>query len=105
MKMSKKAMLARYFKKAQKAGVRRVVLEKGVRLDGPGIPGHPPDAGEVDVLPGTHGSAIFTRGETQAINLVTLGSRWTSRPWTRPCTSAAMRSCCTTTSPASARAK
>ena len=30
---------------------------------------------EVDVLPGTHGSAIFTRGETQAINLVTLGSK------------------------------
>jgi polyribonucleotide nucleotidyltransferase len=72
---SKKAMLARYFKKAQKAGVRRVVLEKGVRLDGRKTTDIRPIWSEVDVLPGTHGSAIFTRGETQAINMVTLGSK------------------------------
>ncbi|HEY0979101.1 MAG TPA: polyribonucleotide nucleotidyltransferase, partial [Flavobacteriales bacterium] len=72
---AKKAMLARYFKKAQKAGVRRVVLEKGVRLDGRKTTDIRPIWSEVDVLPGTHGSAIFTRGETQAINAVTLGSK------------------------------
>lgn len=70
-----KAMLARYFKKAQKAAVRRVVLEKGVRLDGRKTTDIRPIWSEVDVLPGTHGSAIFTRGETQAINTVTLGSK------------------------------
>jgi polyribonucleotide nucleotidyltransferase len=72
---AKKAMLARYFKKAQKAGVRRVVLEKGVRLDGRRTDEIRPIWSEVNVLPGTHGSAIFTRGETQAINMVTLGSK------------------------------
>ena len=72
---AKKAMLGRYFKKAQKAGVRRVVLEKGIRLDGRKTDEIRPIWSEVDVLPGTHGSAIFTRGETQAINMVTLGSK------------------------------
>jgi polyribonucleotide nucleotidyltransferase len=72
---AKKAMLDRYFKKAQKAAVRRVVLEKGVRLDGRRTDEIRPIWSEVDVLPGTHGSAIFTRGETQAINTVTLGSK------------------------------
>ncbi|MCB0792266.1 MAG: polyribonucleotide nucleotidyltransferase [Flavobacteriales bacterium] len=69
-----KAMLARYFKKAQKKAVRNVVLDKGVRLDGRKTTDIRPIWSEVDVLPGTHGSAIFTRGETQAINTVTLGS-------------------------------
>ncbi|MCB0771765.1 MAG: polyribonucleotide nucleotidyltransferase [Flavobacteriales bacterium] len=72
---AKKAMLGRYFKKAQKAAVRRVVLEKGIRLDGRRTDEIRPIWSEVDVLPGTHGSAIFTRGETQAINLLTLGSK------------------------------
>ncbi|MEZ4808143.1 MAG: polyribonucleotide nucleotidyltransferase [Flavobacteriales bacterium] len=69
-----KAMLARYFKKAQKKAVRNVVLDKGVRLDGRKTTDIRPIWSEVDVLPGTHGSAIFTRGETQAINMLTLGS-------------------------------
>ncbi|MEO7082123.1 MAG: polyribonucleotide nucleotidyltransferase, partial [Flavobacteriales bacterium] len=70
-----KPMLARYFKKAQKAGVRRAMLENGIRLDGRKMDEIRPIWSEVDVLPGTHGSAIFTRGETQAINMVTLGSK------------------------------
>lgn len=70
-----KPMLARYFKKAQKTGVRRAMLEKGIRLDGRKMDEIRPIWSEVDVLPGTHGSAIFTRGETQAINMVTLGSK------------------------------
>ncbi|MDX9752157.1 MAG: polyribonucleotide nucleotidyltransferase, partial [Flavobacteriales bacterium] len=69
-----KAMLARFFKKAQKKAVRNVVLDKGVRLDGRKTTDIRPIWSEVDVLPGTHGSAIFTRGETQAINMLTLGS-------------------------------
>src|SRR5690606_6971870 len=69
-----KAMLARYFKKAQKKAVRNVVLDHGVRLDGRKTTDIRPIWCEVDVLPGTHGSAIFTRGETQAINMLTLGS-------------------------------
>jgi polyribonucleotide nucleotidyltransferase len=69
-----KAMLARYFKKVQKKAVRNVVLDKGVRLDGRKTTEIRPIWCEVDVLPGTHGSAVFTRGETQAINTVTLGS-------------------------------
>ncbi|HPF92024.1 MAG TPA: polyribonucleotide nucleotidyltransferase, partial [Flavobacteriales bacterium] len=69
-----KAMLARYFKKAQKKAVRNVVLDKGVRLDGRKTTDIRPIWSEVDVLPGTHGSAVFTRGETQAINMLTLGS-------------------------------
>ncbi|MBL7964972.1 MAG: polyribonucleotide nucleotidyltransferase [Flavobacteriales bacterium] len=69
-----KAMLARYFKKVQKKAVRNVVLDKGARLDGRRTTDIRPIWCEVDMLPGTHGSAVFTRGETQAINTVTLGS-------------------------------
>src|SRR5690606_3611721 len=70
-----KPMLGRYFKKAQKTGVRGAMREKGIRLDGRKMDELRPIWSEVDVLPGTHGSAIFTRGETQAINMVTLGSK------------------------------
>ena len=70
---AKKAMLARYFKKVQKEAVRRVVLDHGVRLDGRKTTDIRPIWSEVDVLPGTHGSSIFTRGETQALMSLTLG--------------------------------
>ncbi|HRH38405.1 MAG TPA: polyribonucleotide nucleotidyltransferase, partial [Flavobacteriales bacterium] len=69
-----KAMLARFFKKTQKKAVREVCLSHGKRLDGRKTNEIRPIWSEVDVMPGTHGSAIFTRGETQAINLLTLGS-------------------------------
>lgn len=69
-----KAMLARFFKKTQKKAVREVCLTHGKRLDGRRTDEIRPIWSEVDVLPGTHGSAVFTRGETQAINMVTLGS-------------------------------
>ncbi len=69
-----KAMLGRFFKKTQKKAVRNVCLDHGKRLDGRKTDQIRPIWSEVDVLPGTHGSAIFTRGETQAINLLTLGS-------------------------------
>ncbi|HQZ42598.1 MAG TPA: polyribonucleotide nucleotidyltransferase, partial [Flavobacteriales bacterium] len=63
-----KAMLGRFFKKTQKKAVRNVCLDHGKRLDGRKTDQIRPIWSEVDVLPGTHGSAIFTRGETQAIN-------------------------------------
>jgi len=69
-----KAMLARYFKKTQKKAVRNVCLDHGKRLDGRKTTDIRPIWSEIDLLPGTHGSAVFTRGETQALNTVTLGS-------------------------------
>jgi polyribonucleotide nucleotidyltransferase len=98
-------MLARFFKKTQKKAVRNVVLDKGIRLDGRKTTEIRPIWSEVDVLPGTHGSAIFTRGETQAINTVTLGSSLDEQTIDPPPARAARTSCCTTTSPASARVK
>ena len=55
--------------------VRTQVVEEGVRLDGRRLEEIRPISGEVSVLPRTHGSALFTRGETQALATVTLGTR------------------------------
>ncbi len=54
--------------------VRNMILEKGTRADGRGPTDIRPIACEVGVLPRTHGSALFTRGETQSLAVVTLGS-------------------------------
>jgi len=67
-------LVGKYFKRAQKAAVRNVVLDEGIRLDGRKTTDIRDIWCEVDVVPGPHGSATFTRGETQAMNLVTLGS-------------------------------
>lgn len=53
--------------------VRRMVVEEGVRIDGRGLSDVRPITSRAGVLPRTHGSALFTRGETQAIAVVTLG--------------------------------
>lgn len=53
--------------------VRNNILEKGLRLDGRGLDDVRPVSCELDLLPRTHGSALFTRGETQALTLTTLG--------------------------------
>ena len=58
-----------------KDAVRAVVLIERTRLDGRKTDEIRPIWGEVDYLPGAHGSAIFTRGETQALASVTLGSK------------------------------
>ena len=58
----------------QKEAVRKLILENGKRLDGRGFETVRPISGEVGILPRVHGSAIFTRGETQAVSLVTLGT-------------------------------
>ncbi|MEA5000020.1 MAG: polyribonucleotide nucleotidyltransferase [Candidatus Limiplasma sp.] len=54
--------------------MRRKILDEGIRADGRGLTDVRPIWCEVGVLPRTHGSAIFTRGETQALTVTTLGS-------------------------------
>ena len=54
--------------------MRRMILDKGVRADGRGPTGIRPITCEIGVLPRTHGSALFTRGETQSLVVVTLGT-------------------------------
>ena len=58
----------------QKEAVRSLILNSGKRLDGRGFDTVRPISGEVGILPRAHGSAIFARGETQAVTLATLGT-------------------------------
>lgn len=67
-------LISRYYYKAEKAAVRDLTLNEGLRLDGRKTDEIRPIWCEVDYLPSTHGSAIFTRGETQALATVTLGT-------------------------------
>ncbi len=67
-------LISKYFGKAQKEAVRELVLSEGRRLDGRKTDEIRPIWCEVDYLPSTHGSSIFTRGETQALATVTLGT-------------------------------
>ncbi len=67
-------LVSKYFSKAQKAAVRDLTLNEGLRLDGRKTTDIRPIWCEVDYLPSTHGSSIFTRGETQALATVTLGT-------------------------------
>jgi len=71
----KGGLIKTYFKIAQKDAVRNLVLNDGVRLDGRKTTDIRPIWTEVDYLPGTHGSSIFTRGETQSLTTLTLGSK------------------------------
>ena len=67
-------LVGKYFNKSQKAAVRELTLAEGLRLDGRKTDEIRPIWCEVDYLPSTHGSSIFTRGETQALATVTLGT-------------------------------
>lgn len=62
------------FQYIQKEAIRSLILEKGRRLDGRGFDDLRSLSGEVGLLPRAHGSAVFTRGETQALALATLGT-------------------------------
>ena len=64
-----------YFYKLQKETIREMVMATGVRLDGRSGKDVRHIWTEVDYLPSTHGSAIFTRGETQALTSLTLGTK------------------------------
>lgn len=71
----KKAMVKRYYHDVEKEAMRRCVLDEGIRLDGRKTTEIRPIWCEVDYLPGPHGSAVFTRGETQSLATVTLGTK------------------------------
>jgi len=64
-----------YFHDVEKEAVRNYVLNEGIRLDGRKTDQIRPIWSEVDYLPAAHGSAIFTRGETQSLTSVTLGTK------------------------------
>lgn len=63
-----------YYHDVEKEAMRQMVLNEGIRLDGRDPKTIRPIWSEVDYLPGAHGSAVFTRGETQSLTAVTLGS-------------------------------
>ena len=72
---AKAAMVARYYNNEEKAAMRNMILDEGVRLDGRKTDEVRPIWCEVGYLPCAHGSAIFTRGETQSLASVTLGTK------------------------------
>ncbi len=71
----KTPLVIRYYHDVEKKAMRNLILNEGVRLDGRTTKDIRPIWCEVDYLPATHGSAVFTRGETQALTTVTLGTR------------------------------
>ncbi len=66
-------LVSKYFNKSQKEAIRNLTMDEGIRLDGRKTTEIRDIWCEVDYLPSTHGSALFTRGETQALATVTLG--------------------------------
>ncbi|MVZ64856.1 polyribonucleotide nucleotidyltransferase [Sphingobacterium sp. DK4209] len=68
-------LLKKYYHDVQYDAVRNLVLDEGIRLDGRTVRTVRPIWSEVDYLPAAHGSAVFTRGETQSLTSVTLGSK------------------------------
>lgn len=71
----KTMMVNRYYGAVEKEAMRRMIIDEGVRLDGRNTTQIRPIWCEVGYLPGAHGSAIFTRGETQSLSTVTLGTK------------------------------
>ncbi len=70
----KQDLISKYYSKTEKNAVRNLTLEEGLRLDGRKTDEIRPIWCEIDYLPSTHGSGIFTRGETQVLSTVTLGT-------------------------------
>jgi polyribonucleotide nucleotidyltransferase len=73
--VEKAPLIGRYYHEVEKEAMRRCILDEGIRLDGRKTNEIRPIWSEVDYIPGPHGSAIFTRGETQALATVTLGTK------------------------------
>ena len=71
----KMSLINRYYHDVEKDAMRRCILDEGKRLDGRATTDIRPIWCEVDYLPGPHGSAVFTRGETQSLTSVTLGTK------------------------------
>ena len=72
---TKAPLIDRYYHDVEKEAMRRAILDEGIRLDGRKTTDIRPIWSEVGYLPGPHGSAIFTRGETQSLSTVTLGTK------------------------------
>ncbi|POY36384.1 polyribonucleotide nucleotidyltransferase [Solitalea longa] len=68
-------LIKRYYHDIEKEAMRNMILNEGVRLDGRSVTQVRPIWSEVDYLPAAHGSAVFTRGETQSLTTVTLGAK------------------------------
>ena len=69
------ALVRKYYDEVLKEAARRLVLDEQIRLDGRKTDEIRPIICEIDPLPATHGSALFTRGETQSLTTVTLGTK------------------------------
>ena len=74
----KEGLIRSYYHEVEALAVRNQVLDNGLRLDGRKTDEIRPIWSEVDLLPGPHGCALFTRGETQSLTTVTLGSKMDS---------------------------
>jgi len=72
---TQRAKVREAFEKVEKIEVRRLIVEKGIRVDGRSVKEVRPIWSEVEYLPRAHGSALFTRGETQALVSATLGTK------------------------------
>jgi polyribonucleotide nucleotidyltransferase len=72
---AKKPLVARYYHDVEKEAMRNMILNEKIRLDGRKTDEIRPIACEIDYLPAAHGSALFTRGETQSLTSVTLGTK------------------------------
>jgi polyribonucleotide nucleotidyltransferase len=70
-----KDLVKKYYHDIHKKAARDLVLNEGIRLDGRNTKQIRPIYTEVELLPSTHGSALFTRGETQSLTTVTLGTK------------------------------
>ncbi len=70
-----KSLVKRYYHDVEKEAIRNMVIDEQVRLDGRKTDEIRPIWSEIDYLPSAHGSAIFTRGETQSLTTVTLGTK------------------------------
>jgi polyribonucleotide nucleotidyltransferase len=75
IRSEKAKLVERYYHDVEKEAMRNMILDEGVRLDGRKCNQIRPIWSEVDYLPAAHGSAIFTRGETQSLTSVTLGTK------------------------------
>src|SRR4030095_235780 len=73
--VEKASLLSYYFEKLKKEVIRQFVITEGKRIDGRKMDEIRPIWIEVDYLPSTHGSAVFTRGETQSLTSLTLGTK------------------------------
>ena len=71
----KTPLVKRYYHDVEREAVRRCILDEGIRLDGRKTTEIRPIWCETDYIPGPHGSAVFTRGETQSLATVTLGTK------------------------------